>query len=359
MSAPTYAEQLQFLNNVQRVLNEGLFSATYKYALLMSLADLSIERGTDSGASYLLNIKDIAEKFIEYYWKHTLPYISTASDSGGILFQNSNPGKEAMILRVVKEMRTESNGSLPAAKRNRKLWSSSIGKVANLIRIMPLWKLQTVAKSELLFLYEKDPETERRGYIQLRPGVVYNFRRFHAIVKALVQESWIRFIRTLDANQRILGQTVDLAEFLFGSERAVMTALRPILFPLQSGRCFYCGGSLQETKGDLDHFIPWTKYSINLGHNFVLSHSSCNNSKSDFLPGVVHLKNWLTRNEQHATYLSDSFQKQNVLHDQDASMHIASWAYEQAEKSGSNVWILKKQVEPLNVSWRELFNPAQ
>jgi HNH endonuclease len=282
MSVPTYGDQLQFLNNIQRILNEGLFSATYKYALLMSLADLAIEKGSDSGDSYMLRIEDIAEKFIEYYWKQSLPYIGVRRESGAVLFQNTNPEKEALMLRVVKEMRAESNGSLLSAQRNRKLWRSNLRRVSTLIRIMPLWKLQIVGKSELPFLYERESEAVRRDHIQLLPGVVYNFRRFHAIVKALVQESWIRYIRTLDANQRILGQAVDLAEFLFGSERTDMASIRPILLPLQSGKCFYCEGSLQENKGDLDHFIPWTKYSINLRHNFVLSHSSCNNSKSDF-----------------------------------------------------------------------------
>ena len=44
------AAAIQFLINVQRLLDEGLFVATYKFALLLSLADLAIELGDDSGA---------------------------------------------------------------------------------------------------------------------------------------------------------------------------------------------------------------------------------------------------------------------------------------------------------------------
>jgi hypothetical protein len=36
--------QLEFLTKLQRILNEGLFVASYKYALLLALAELSVEK---------------------------------------------------------------------------------------------------------------------------------------------------------------------------------------------------------------------------------------------------------------------------------------------------------------------------
>ena len=51
MGQPTPEFQIQFLSNLQRLLTEGLFVATYKYALLMALADICIEQGReDEGA---------------------------------------------------------------------------------------------------------------------------------------------------------------------------------------------------------------------------------------------------------------------------------------------------------------------
>ena len=35
---PSAAKQLDFLNNLQRILNEGLFVASYKFALVLALA---------------------------------------------------------------------------------------------------------------------------------------------------------------------------------------------------------------------------------------------------------------------------------------------------------------------------------
>jgi hypothetical protein len=61
---PSPEEQIGFLVNLQRLLDEGLFVASYKFALLLALADLSIEKGDDSGALLAVDATEIAEKFI-------------------------------------------------------------------------------------------------------------------------------------------------------------------------------------------------------------------------------------------------------------------------------------------------------
>lgn len=49
-SPPTPEEQVRFLRNVQRLLAEGQFTASYKFALVHALADLAVLRGDDTGA---------------------------------------------------------------------------------------------------------------------------------------------------------------------------------------------------------------------------------------------------------------------------------------------------------------------
>src|SRR5713226_8184611 len=68
MPIPDPEEQLQFLFKVQRLLSEGLFVSTYKYALLLALADLAVERGDDTTESLSLDTRDLAEQFIGLYW---------------------------------------------------------------------------------------------------------------------------------------------------------------------------------------------------------------------------------------------------------------------------------------------------
>ena len=47
MPAPTPSAQVAFLRELQRLLDEGQFTATYKFALLLALADLAVERGDE------------------------------------------------------------------------------------------------------------------------------------------------------------------------------------------------------------------------------------------------------------------------------------------------------------------------
>ena len=49
--------------------------------------------------------------------------------------------------------------------------------------------------------------------------------------------AWARYVR--QQNLDILGETTDLTEFLFGSERAALAVVRPVLLDTQQARCFY------------------------------------------------------------------------------------------------------------------------
>ena len=67
-------QQLKFLKQIQQILHSGSFSSTYKFALLMSLSRLAIEQGKDTGKNLTLNYLDIAEKFIDLYWRSRLSH---------------------------------------------------------------------------------------------------------------------------------------------------------------------------------------------------------------------------------------------------------------------------------------------
>ena len=60
MTDPPISE-LDFLRKLQRLLNEGDFTATYKFALLNALADLSVEGETAADGSLRLSLDAIAE----------------------------------------------------------------------------------------------------------------------------------------------------------------------------------------------------------------------------------------------------------------------------------------------------------
>jgi 5-methylcytosine-specific restriction endonuclease McrA len=345
MSRPTAEEQLRFLTCLQRLLADGQFVATYKYALLLALADIAVESGDDSGAALQIPTTQIAEKFIQYYWRQCVPYMPRMDTaSGHVLRQNT--GRQAAIVRAVYEARTRYGDSLATAQRHRRGWHTLIRTVDQVVREMPLWKLQTVGRAQFDFLYEN----RRTGAsIELRPGVAYCLRHFYGLIDDLVRGAWVRYVRR--HNQDVLGTTTDVAEFLFGSERSNLRTVREILEGVQSGRCFYCERPLPPPGGQVDHFIPWAKYPVDLGHNFVLAHASCNAAQADHLAAAHYLAAWAERNARHQGYLEEAFTHYGVLHDLPTSVRIVHWAYQQTFDAGGLTWLRRVDLIPLPIHW--------
>ena len=75
--------ELEFLRTFQRLLDEGEFVATYKFALLQALADISVEYELADRQLLQIPLTAIAEKFIEYYWGQTLPYAPNLEGNWG------------------------------------------------------------------------------------------------------------------------------------------------------------------------------------------------------------------------------------------------------------------------------------
>ena len=96
---PTPEEQVQFLRNIQRLLAEGQFVASYKFALVHALADLAVLKGDDSGSPLPLDTKDIAAKFVELYWRQSRPFQIRGESTGLVLQQNT--GRQAAIISKI------------------------------------------------------------------------------------------------------------------------------------------------------------------------------------------------------------------------------------------------------------------
>jgi hypothetical protein len=177
------------------------------------------------------------------------------------------------------------------------------------------------------------------------------FRALYGTVQALVQLAWLRYVQNLPRNQALLGAGNDVAEFLFGADRSCLTPIRDGLDDLQHGKCFYCQKSLND-RIDVDHFIPWTRYPRDLGHNFVLAHRTCNNSKRDLLADVPHLERWMSRNHNAKHALNELFNDLQIQHDQNTSLHVAEWCYTSVAEAKGLVWSQTGCVLPLNPNWR-------
>jgi hypothetical protein len=335
-----------FLVKVQRLLSEGAFVATYKYALLLALADISVEAGRDTADTLDVSVSQIAEKFIGYYWRQIVPY---AGVSGKPVVLAQNTGRQAGVISKLAQLHSKYESSLPAAKRGRE-WQSLLRNIAGIVQKMPLWRLQTIGPETVDFLYAN---AKLGSTITLRPGVMFCFRKYHPLITELVRSAWARYIRRF--NLAALGTVADMHEFLFGTERAPLSVFVPLLRKAQNDSCFYCEGKLHSGTAAVDHFIPWSRYAVDLGHNFVLAHATCNGAKSDYLAADEHLKRWISFQRGNGDELIREFKARGVVASLEVSAKVAQWAYQQTFAVNGQTWIRGKEFKKLAANWTECF----
>ena len=351
-SRPSPEDQIRFIANIERILSEGSFVATYKYALLVVLVDLAIERGDDSNRQLALPIHGIADKFAELYWRQAAPYEADGGSGPGLVL-HQNQGKQASAISRLTRLRNELRGSRSTLAEARRTddWTQLVVQMRSLLKSMPLWRLQRVGHEDIRFLYEPGPGTH---YITLLPGVACHLRERAPLIRRLAQAEWLRFVLSLKQNQPVLGHAVGLSEFLFGSNRAALSLkVSKPLRELQDGRCFYCERSLPSAAA-VDHFIPWSRYPHDLAHNLVLAHGACNSRKSDLLGGEPYLDRWAEFVSDHDADLLKLGNEAGLLVDRATSIAVAEWSYGHAERVKAEVWLGGTEYGHLSAGWRQL-----
>ena len=350
----TPAHQLDVLRRLQRILEEGGFVATYKLALLQSLADLSVEHLPALDGSLRLALDEISAKVITYYWRQTAPF-GRGGDAPdrGVISQNS--GRQASIVTAISAARSRCDGNLAVFRNDSTAWSRLVAKVTHTMEAMPLWKLQRVGRDENdEFLYRRIDFDHRS--IRLLPGVAETLRPFHGLITHLIRGNWVDHVRRIASNRDLLGVDADLHAFMFGTGRQNLDGYRRVLREYQSARCFYCWKEVRE-EGAADHFVPWARYPNDLGHNFVFAHTACNGSKSDYLAHSDHLGHWREQNLDRRGELANAFRDAGLLCDANRSAFITRWAYEQGELARAYAWLRKGFLYRLDSSWRRALEP--
>jgi hypothetical protein len=267
--APSPEERLAFLRTLQRVLREGDFTATYKFALLQALMDLSVESRIVDGACLHLDYRDIAARFIEYYWNHSKPY-RPGENVDGVLAQST--GRQAAVITQINNARQATGAHTLAQLRREVVYAPLIGSVARIVRSQPVRYIQNLNGGRVDFLFDMN-----RSGITLKSGVAWCLQEFYDLIQGQVRAGWVAQVRAIGRNAGLIGSHKDLEEFLFGQERLALRKVHERLLDLDGDRCFYCERpSAREM--EVDHFVPWSRYPRDLGHNFVLAHRSCNGS---------------------------------------------------------------------------------
>ena len=147
------------LERVLVLLADAAFTATYKYAVLLGLMDLCMEGTSAKGAPpQSVTTRQLAEKVLEIYWPHTVPYGSGRRPT--VLVQNSGRrGSQAVIIRDIVEFRVrwapDPSASLSESRRRApRRFERLVRKVEEKLVEMPLARLQYAGARDTRFLYD-------------------------------------------------------------------------------------------------------------------------------------------------------------------------------------------------------------
>ena len=339
--AATQTAQLEFLTKLQRILGEGLFVASYKYALLLALAELSVEGSIQPDGTLPIELDDLADRFITLYWRQVAPF-------GGKKMLTQNTGRQASIIGKIATFKAQA--PTLAVARNKAAWSRLVRDVGRLLNLMPLWRLQLVGKERLDFLYEE--RLVDRGIV-LRPGIAACFRAQFGVVQALVQTAWLSFVQRLPLNRPILGSTTDLSDFLFGSERSVRW---------ETSREGCSSSNRERASIAVTGFVMLERWTTSYHGRATPSISVTTSYWHMPLATRTSATCWrlldIWRGGSSATTRIQPiwrkvFDSARFPFDADASLSVAEWAYESAERSGALVWVrCRGETSRLTAAWR-------
>ena len=156
--------ELSFEDFCQRLLSlfdEGRFTATYKYAVLIGLLDVLAERVDRQGrAPDVVHTRDLAEAVLELYWPHTRRFPYAAK----VLVQNR--GGQAEILTAIAQFRgtTVGDATAPLSVARAKAadgYRQLVRRVEFKLIEMPLGKLQVLGNLHRPFIYDLGWDRDR------------------------------------------------------------------------------------------------------------------------------------------------------------------------------------------------------
>lgn len=314
---PSPEAQLVILSKLQRLFAEGDFTATYKFALLIALADIAVECGRDDGDSLQVNHGAIAAAFIELFWQQTAPYTcGREGNEPGVLAQNN--GAQAAVVNAIIQFRQQHPAATAQSAKTLTAYRGLLQQVAHTVSAQPVRYLQNLGGQHDPFLYERLP-----GAVLLKPGIAYCLRRFQPLVQQLARSHWVAHVKRNRLNLPILGEADDLESFLFETPRQALAIIGTGLRRLTDSHCFYCDAKVHDA--DVDHFMPFSTYPRDLIHNFVLTHPACNRSKSDTLAARPHLERWWGYINRHDDALREIGDKAGRISDLTSTRAVARW----------------------------------
>lgn len=343
---------IAFAEKLLTLLEDGRFTSTYKYAVLLALLDLCLEQTSASGEPPTsLTTPQLAQKVVELYWPQTKPFEAATAP---VLTQNTH-GQAEIVSRIVDFRRK--HGGVGSAWQARAQHAAAYEKLVRFVEWklveMPLWRLQRLGDAEIPVLYRvgwgegvkrsalDSPSFDNR--ILLLAGVGDHLVRLSGLLRPLVQRQWAA--KVAEVNRDVIGDA-KLDEHLFGASRVSLEAVRAPLVDLQGGECIYCGDRLQRSVA-IDHFLPWSRYGSDDLENLVAAHGSCNLDKRDFMASAEHVQKWTERARREAAGLAAIARDARWTYAPGTPRAVARAVYLRLPEDG-RLWLVGKTFVPVD-----------
>ena len=280
-------EQL-FIN----IISKGKKDNTYKFALAKFLLDISkkIKVEKDTEISY----NKISESFLKYYWIQECKFKIKQDFK-----QNSQP----VIISIIQKYCEEDyiSDSFDKYFKNKQQTKKEMIKEIeiNCLRdVIPRFQSKeyikfynhnhTISTNGKKF---KMPIKGNRNITLKTNAIIFFKNNYDLLHKALILE-WSKFLEKTNFVPKLISKIENLGD----NKRSPLTKYKKILLEIDD-KCFYCSCKLPNDDIHVDHFIPWSYIYDDEIWNLVLSCSSCNLKKSDYLANEECLSKINIRND--------------------------------------------------------------
>lgn len=275
------------------IVDRGVKDNTYKFALTKFLLDYA--RENELSGTKTITYSVIAENFLEYYWFQECKYK---------LKQDFKIERMPMVIRIIRKYCGEEYipenyekyfNNKPDIKR-RMIYEIEKTCLQDVIpRLQPKGTFKFYKHFHTLSpsgkKYRLPPKDKR--YIEVTVDTHRFFKdNYHELSKFLIYE-WAKFLEKTNFTPRLIAKI----EGLGLHKRRSLSGFRNILLKQMDAKCFYCNKIVKKDEIHIDHFIPWSYIYDDAVWNLVISCSSCNLKKSDYLAPSSCIKKIEKRNE--------------------------------------------------------------
>jgi len=269
-----YSLEHLFIN----IIAKGRKDNTYKFALAKCILDQAkITKTTDY---IILSYSEISEAFLKYYWIQECKYK---------IKQDFKTKSQPVVISIIQK----ACGVEYIPESYEKYFSKRLKLKKKIIRDIEMKCLNDVIPrfqpSEYNLFYKHHHAVSKNGTkfnvvddknknIKIySESVIFFKKNYELLHKALILE-WAKFLEKTNFTPKLIAKIENLGEH----KRSSLNKYKKILTRVDN-ECFYCNTDLKNEKIHIDHFIPWSYIFEDEIWNLVLSCSSCNLKKSDYL----------------------------------------------------------------------------